>query len=262
MKTVRKLIWSLFLLPFVGCSQNKPYTNEYLYLVVDTTGTLMKYGYKDEQGKMVIPFGKYYMCFTDTIKTIGFVAIPKQGFWAINKNDEKLFRVVPFDNGPDYLRNGLFRIFGENDMIGFANMDGEVVIPPQYSYADPFDNNITNFCDGCKTWRESASNDEFKHQKLSRILQIHKDTVLFDRNAKYGAIDIRGDTILQPVYDRIGRFKEDIALAYKDGRAFYIDRSGNEVVYDPKKHPNQKPLDKNINSKIKYIDGWESLLND
>ncbi|GGH11773.1 hypothetical protein GCM10011418_10850 [Sphingobacterium alkalisoli] len=259
MKVLLKIVGLFLWLPFASCTQTKRQygPDEYLYMVRTESD---KYGYKDKDGNMVIPFGKYYMCFTDTIKTIGFVAIPKQGFWAINKNDEKLFRVLPFDNGPDYVENGLFRTFGEDDMIGFANMDGEVVIPPQYSYVNPFFDSITNFCNGCKTWRENKSNNENSRDKLMHALKKFGDTVLLNRNAKYGAIGLRGDTILQPVYDRIGRFKDDIALAYKDGRAFYIDRSGKEVVYDPKKHPNQKPLDDNINNRIKYIDGWESLL--
>ncbi|TJZ50054.1 hypothetical protein FAZ15_21785 [Sphingobacterium olei] len=113
MKVLLKIVGLLFLLPLMSSFQSKKQygPDDYLYGVLDTSGRYEKYGYQDKQGKMVIPFGKYYMCFTDTIKTIGFVAIPKQGFWAINKNDEKLFRVVPFGNGPDYVRNGLFRIF-------------------------------------------------------------------------------------------------------------------------------------------------------
>ncbi|WP_246155041.1 WG repeat-containing protein [Sphingobacterium allocomposti] len=75
-------------------------------------------------------------------------------------------------------------------------------------------------------------------------------------------INTKGDTVLQPIYDRIDDFKDSIALVYKDGRAFYIDRQGNEVAYDPKKHPNQKPLDPHISKRIKYIDSWESLLKD
>lgn len=263
MKVLLKIVGLFLWLPFMGCCQPKKQygPDDYLYRVSDMHKEHQRSGYKDKDGNMVIPIGKYNFCFTDTIKTIGFVAIPKQGFWAINKNDEKLFRILPFDNGPDYVHNGLFRILDENDLIGFANLDGEVVIPPQYSYADPFFDSITNFCDGCKTWRQNISNNENNRDRLMHIFRTLGDTIILDRNAKYGAIGIRGDTILQPIYDRIDGFKDDIALVYLESKAFYIDHSGNEVTYDSKKHPNQKPLDSNINSKIKYIDGWESLLH-
>ncbi|GGH11847.1 WG repeat-containing protein [Sphingobacterium alkalisoli] len=263
MKALTRIIGLLFLLPLIGCRQPKKQygPDDYLYRVSDMHKDYQRSGYKDREGNIAIPIGKYKFCFTDTIKTIGFVAIPKQGFWAINKNDEKLFRVLPFDNAPDEIYHGLFRILNENDMIGFANMNGEVVIPPRYSLVKPFFDSITNFCDGCKTWRESKTLHESAHEGPRDLLKRLKDTVMLNRNVKYGAINIKGDTVLQPLYDRIGRFIDDIALVYRDGRAFYIDRFGNEVVYDPKKPPNQKPLDKNINSKIKYIDGWESPLH-
>ncbi len=44
------------------------------------------------------------------------------------------------DNGPDYIREGLFRIMDENELIGFADSLGNVVIKPQFKFAFPFKN--------------------------------------------------------------------------------------------------------------------------
>lgn len=135
----------------MSCSQSKKQygPDDYLYRVFDTSGRYEKYGYKDKDGNMAIPLGKYHMVFTDTIKTIGFVAIPKQGFWAIDKNEEQLFKVYVFDNGPDRVRDGLFRILDEHDLIGFANMDGEVVIQPRFERVDHFSEGLAGFCEDC-----------------------------------------------------------------------------------------------------------------
>src|SRR5690606_39421392 len=102
----------LLFLSVAGCSQPKKQygPDDYLYRVVDTSETVVEFAYKDNRGDIVIPFGKYPMCFTDTIKTIGFVAIPKRGFWAINKNEELLFQAYAHDNDQDDVREGMVRI--------------------------------------------------------------------------------------------------------------------------------------------------------
>ena len=60
-----------------------------------------------------------------------------EGFLALNKNGSILFTIYPFDNGPDYPSEGLFRII-KNGRIGFANELGKIIIEPQFSAALPF----------------------------------------------------------------------------------------------------------------------------
>ena len=48
-----------------------------------------------------------------------------------------------YDNGPDYLSEGLFRIENKrNGKIGFADMQGNIIILPTYFHASPFKNGI------------------------------------------------------------------------------------------------------------------------
>lgn len=97
------------------------------------------YGYLNAKGDTVIPFGKYEMYFTDTIKNFGIVLDKKRGFIGIDRHDKAIFQVFAYDNGPDYASEGLFRII-ENGKIGYANELGEIVIPPRYECAYPFEN--------------------------------------------------------------------------------------------------------------------------
>ena len=77
-------------------------------------------GYADSSGNLKIPY-KYTMAYTDTLKTIAFVANKKDGLIAIDSTGKKLFNVFIYDNGPDYLSEGLFRIENKrNGKIGFA----------------------------------------------------------------------------------------------------------------------------------------------
>lgn len=94
----------------------------------------------DQKGDTVIPFGKYALSFSDTITTYGVVISTsgeKDVPVAINPKGETLFEVYWFDNGPDYLEDGLFRII-KNGKIGFADATGKIVIEPQFACAHPF----------------------------------------------------------------------------------------------------------------------------
>ena len=98
--------------------------------------------YVDERGDTIVPYGKYKFCQTDTIRNIGFVYENKKDarIVCIDNQGKELFYVFKYDNGPDYIREGLFRIMDENGWIGFADSLGNVVIKPQFKFATPFEN--------------------------------------------------------------------------------------------------------------------------
>jgi hypothetical protein len=109
-----------------------------------------QYGYVDSKGAIIIPFGKYPMCFTDTFRSFAIVEKPKSGFVVIDRNEKVKYNVFIFDNGPDYLKDGLFRIV-ENGKIGYAGSDFSIKIKPQYGCAFPFENGIAKVSYDCKT---------------------------------------------------------------------------------------------------------------
>lgn len=98
-----------------------------------------KSGYINLKGDTVIPIGYYLNCLTDTIKHIGFVLTEAHQFVAINQNGEQLFEVYTYDNGPDYISDGLFRII-KNNKIGYADKWGKIIIKPQFECTTPFEN--------------------------------------------------------------------------------------------------------------------------
>ena len=98
--------------------------------------------YLNEQGDTIIPYGKYKFCQTDTIRHIGFVYENRQNarIVCIDNQGKELFYVYKYDNGPDYIREGLFRIMDEDGWIGFADSLGNVVIKPQFKFATSSEN--------------------------------------------------------------------------------------------------------------------------
>lgn len=110
------------------------------------------YGYKNLQGAIIIPLGKYNHCFTDTFKNIAFVyddKLTNSKVVAIDRNENILFDAYLFDNGPDELEDGLFRII-RNEKIGYADKNGVIVIAPQFGCADQFENEIARVTLNCK----------------------------------------------------------------------------------------------------------------
>ncbi len=125
----------------------KVYTVILFLLVVSTPSqaqTLYKvekkglYGYVNAENDTVIAC-EYTHAYTDTIKTLGFVFDShKKKIICFNNKGERLFHVFKYDNGPDYIRDGLFRIMNDKELIGFADSLGNVVIEPQFKFAFPF----------------------------------------------------------------------------------------------------------------------------
>lgn len=148
----------------------KPYST-----ITDDTDTLLSlndghfeygssFGYVNQKGDTVIPKGTFAMCFTDTFTTYAYVYdkdLYGDGMVAINKNKEIIFDVFLFDNGPDYISEGLFRI-KQNGKIGFANELGEVIIEPNYECAYPFENGKAKVAYHCETINDDLDHSTWK----------------------------------------------------------------------------------------------------
>lgn len=95
--------------------------------------------YVNLNGDTIIAANAYQMCFADTIKYFGAFLTHDNTFVGVDPNNQVLFEIFQYDNGPDYISEGLFRIVLE-DKIGYANERGEIVILPKYACAFPFEN--------------------------------------------------------------------------------------------------------------------------
>ncbi len=98
--------------------------------------------YLNASGDTLIPFGPYAYFGTDTLKHYAQVLpVLEDGSFggpiAIDREQHRLFDLVLYDNGPDYFQEGLTRVKRDGKM-GFANREGQVVIPCIYAFAHPF----------------------------------------------------------------------------------------------------------------------------
>jgi hypothetical protein len=112
-------------------------------------------GYLTTTGETAIPLGKYEMCHTDTFRTHAIVLTKNDFKWVVIDREEKvLYEVFPFDNGPDYPSDGLFRIV-KDGKIGYADAATfDIVIQPQFDCAFPFENGKAKVSNNCQTTTE------------------------------------------------------------------------------------------------------------
>ncbi|AUL46013.1 hypothetical protein BTL55_02720 [Bordetella trematum] len=61
-----------------------------------------------------------------------------QGWVYVDARQRPLLRPFLYDNGPDYIQEGLAR-FVDNGKIGFHDADLNIVIPARYDFAFPFE---------------------------------------------------------------------------------------------------------------------------
>src|SRR5690242_11150784 len=111
----------LFLIALLGFQvavAQKKGNNDILVWYDDTANNGQ--GYKNLHGNIIIPAGKYSHCFTDTFRTYAVVLLPQNGFVAIDRKENMLYSIFRFDNGPDYVEDGLFRIV-KDGKIGYAD---------------------------------------------------------------------------------------------------------------------------------------------
>ena len=159
-------------------------------------------GYVDSSGKVVIPAGKYPYIFTAEFDKIAFVLLKdRKGVYAIDRNEKILFQVCSYEIGPDIVSNGLFRII-ENGKIGFANMNGEIVIKPRFQFVYPFqEHGFAIFCEN-GTW-----------SMLDKYIPVIK--------GKWGVINRQGVVVIPATYDSGA---EDYLI--KDGKSYKLNKQG------------------------------------
>ncbi len=104
--------------------------------------------FQDKIGNIIIENKEYLMSFTDTFYTMAIVLSEKEGFIGIDRNQKTLFNIFNYDNGPDYVSEGLFRII-EEGKIGYADLTGKIVIKPQFSCAYPFEKGKAKVAKNC-----------------------------------------------------------------------------------------------------------------
>jgi hypothetical protein len=110
------------------------------FLVAFEKGGL--YGFQTTEGAVVLK-PQYEQVFQDTLRRMALVV--KAGkIVGINRKGAVLLHPFIYDNGPDYVVEGVFRMV-ENEKMGFATLDGSVIIPAIFDFVTPFEQGLAAY---------------------------------------------------------------------------------------------------------------------
>jgi hypothetical protein len=181
----------LFFLLFLQCYVAFTQGEDPLYYFI-TKDSLV--GVKNSKGKIIIPAKNSWLF---DIKSgdkvieypINLVEVNDTSRDAVhafgkmyNRKGEFLYRPYVFDNGPDYLREGLSR-FIENGKMGFVDRQGKKVIPAQFDFVNEFSLGTAVFCMGCSF--DKKKNEE--HPVL--------------KGGTYGMINKKGEILINNIFN-------------------------------------------------------------
>jgi hypothetical protein len=188
---MKYILWCLSLLVLAGCKQAGPIsqpdqsTTYHDLQPGEKAGYLVKIpssssgepdapaGYINQSGDTIVPVGTYAYCWTDTIFTFGIVWDQhKESFIGIDRSGRRLYEIQQYDNGPDWLSDGLFRIL-RNGKVGYADAKGYIRIEPRFACADPFENGKARVALEC----ELIPDGEYTLQKSDAWFYINKQGV-------------------------------------------------------------------------------------
>ncbi|MBO0860645.1 MAG: WG repeat-containing protein [Chloracidobacterium sp.] len=115
---------------------------------------------------------------------LGSIIVDNRDLYFVTRQGKTAPALI-FDNGPDYVVEGLARTV-KNGKIGFINAELHQVVAPIWDFAFPFEHGVAVVCMGCAS-KPAPPNDDHEHQTMT--------------GGKWGYIDKHGRIVVPVVYD-------------------------------------------------------------
>jgi hypothetical protein len=191
MMKIRYFTLTLFLLLTVSVTYGQ---KKFKVVVKETGGWQELFSLVDEKGKLIrkLDPDKYFMCFNPDEYVYFAIFGLRAGFddgpgWtAINADEKVLFNVFNASYGepsPDYLFENKIRIVDNKNLIGYADLKGQIIIKPQFEFATTFHKGKAIVGENCKRETLDAQANETDCNHSSIICE------------KYGYINEKGTII-------------------------------------------------------------------
>lgn len=198
----RILVPLLGTLLWAACQKPKPPVQPTSLVTYEKNG---RYGFRDVRGTVIIP-AQYLSAYDFSPEGVAFVA-DDDGWACINQKGEALLNPYLFDNGPDYLSEGLFR-YVKGGKVGFADVACQVTIPASYDFASPFQEGLAAVCTGCVEVPEPDG----EHSTI--------------QGGTWGYIDKKGTVVIPLQYQAAEPFEGGKAKVTQGTQVITIDTTG------------------------------------
>ncbi|BAY10510.1 WG repeat-containing protein [Calothrix sp. NIES-2098] len=129
-----------------------------------------------------------------------------------------------------HLKPSLFLII-ENNKWGFIDRNGEIVIKPQFNYAQDFVEERAAFKGSNGKWGLIDPKGKVIIQpKFDKIDYFYEQRAAVNIGNKWGFVDTNGNFIIEPQFEKVDRFFEGRAAVRSNGKWHFIDLSGKLIA--------------------------------
>ncbi|MFV8830556.1 WG repeat-containing protein [Alkalihalobacterium sp. APHAB7] len=201
------------------------------------------YGYLDRSGQEIIPLQFEYA--NDFKDGKALVRLTNRNYALIDKN-ETILNTYAYHSMTEF-REGLssFRKTVD-DLYGYVDEKGNIVIEPQFSIALPFQEGraVVNIIDGIHNGYGliNKQGEFIIPAQYNDVLQLGEDRVALGKaivadkpyiGSIYAIATSDGRRLTDFEYDTVSVFKEGLSSVTQDRYTFFIDRSGNRAKNYP-----------------------------
>ncbi len=142
----------------------------------------------------------------ESFNSAGVAFVAQGSEWhCIDKHRQQLATILTFDNGPDYVVEGLIR-YKASGKVGFVDERCTVRITASWDFAFPFSNGRAVVCNGCQ------SQSDGEHSVLV--------------GGKWGYIDHAGKVVVPLEYDGATTFEDGKGTVTLNGATLEVTRGG------------------------------------
>jgi len=124
-------------------------------------------------------------------------------------------------------------IYSTENLYGYMNLNGELVIPNKFEYA-------LNFSEGLALvlrqeqkklgYIDKSGEFVIKPQFVRGSSFSEGLASVMTDEGKYGVINKKGEMVISPIYKYVGDFQKGMARVRKDDKYGFIDKKGNVVI--------------------------------
>jgi hypothetical protein len=145
--------------------------------------------------------------------------------------DENNKVVIPFqyDYAHRRFEEGL-AVIGNNGKYGFMNEAGEIVIPLKYEFASSFRNGRAKIKKGGKYGFIDSTEKVIIPIKYEAINESRNSLMAVKKNGKWGFINKIGNLVIPCQYEETGAFSEGFAAVRREYKWGFIDEKNNTII--------------------------------
>ncbi len=149
----------------------------------------------------------------------------KEDFTGFIDEAGKIIIKPMYDAATDFYEG--LAVVNKNDTVFFINKNNENTLEKTFTDAHVFKDGIAPVKQGNKWHFINRQGQEFQ-KYYDEVNEISDDVYVVKIAGKYGALSRYGQPLIEPVYDKLGDFKNDYAYYSENGLYGYISKNGTK----------------------------------